>query len=323
MPRLVRAVGEDLDAQVRDAGTLSITIIPRLWSRAGADHPRRFQEVGHDVVRIARCARDYRERRRGGPTTGGAPASTSRQRSPTMKLRESRCRVPRGLEEQPGLGLAARAVVGVVVVARHTASSGSALQQAALIASTSSRAAAPARDVGLVGDHDEPEAAGGEQGHRLGHAGQDLELVDGARRTRRTVPTVVPLSTPSRSRKAALSAPIPTSSRWPCSVGWETKQVPDHRLERLRVRRDRCRADRRHDHAGVGHLRRCSRRRGPTMPQILAPDLLRVLHRAHEVGADVALEVAAADREDEASVRRRRAGCPRATPRTRSPSRRR
>ena len=79
--------------------------------------------------------------------------------------------------------------------------------------------------------------------------------------------------------------------------------MPDDGLERFGMRRDRFRVHRRNDAAGVRRLRRIASI-APDDAGDLRADALRIFDRLNEIGADVLLQVAAADREDEQGVLR-------------------
>ena len=79
------------------------------------------------------------------------------------------------------------------------------------------------------------------------------------------------------------------------------QQVPDDGLERFGMRRDRFRVHRRNDAASVRRLRRVAAI-APDDARDLRADGLGIFDRLNEVGADVLLQIAAADREDEQCV---------------------
>ena len=81
------------------------------------------------------------------------------------------------------------------------------------------------------------------------------------------------------------------------------QQVPDHGLEGFGVRRDRVRVHRRDDADRVADLGRVAAVAADHAEDLRA-DRLGILQRAHEIGADVLLEIAAADREHEQRVLR-------------------
>src|SRR5205085_11760448 len=77
--------------------------------------------------------------------------------------------------------------------------------------------------------------------------------------------------------------------------------VPYHRLEGLGVGRDAARVDRRHDDHAVADLLRVAAVAAHHAEDLHAA-LLRFLEPGDDVGADILLQVAAADREDEHRV---------------------
>ena len=261
--RLVGAVGEDLDAQVCDGGCHHSVSSARAAAERD-DPPRGLRQVGHRVVGRAAVRLDCRAasirkvvQPAAAPGADVAPAVADHEAP-----RAGRCRAPRGVQQQPGLRLAAGAAVGVVVVAasgsRRAAGSRS---SRSLIASTASRVCVPAGHVGLVGDARSaasPRPRAGAQ--RLRHAGQDLELVEPSRGGCGTPSrTVVRLSTPSRSRKTARrrlsGTSTPTSSRRPAASGCDTSRCQTTAWNASACGVTCLGVDRRHDHAGVGHLR--------------------------------------------------------------------
>ena len=86
-------------------------------------------------------------------------------------------------------------------------------------------------------------------------------------------------------------------------LGMRDQQVPNDGLERFRMRRDRFRVHRRNDAAGVRRLRRIASIASDDARDLRA-DALGIFDRLNEIGADVLLQVAAANREDEESVLR-------------------
>ena len=134
------------------------------------------------------------------------PASTSRQRSPTVTLRD-RSTSQRRAESRiiPGFGLR-HAQPSASSCGQTTTSSrpSSSLQPRVDGVATSSGSLRAAGDVRLVGDADQPEPGRGQLAHAAAHAGQQLDLVGrsragaGGRRRRRRA-----LRTPSRSRNTA------------------------------------------------------------------------------------------------------------------------
>ena len=175
------------------------------------------------------------------------PASMSRQRSPTMTLRGEIVCGGRVDEQCPGFGLRHAQSSASSWEQTRTSSSGSTARQPAR-ASASTRGArlVAARDVGLVGDDDQRIAGRFERASAPATLGKDLEL-------RRRAPadtacrraTTARLITPSRSRKTARPAFAVVSISHLVGRALELRvrhqQVPDDRLERLGVRRDRCR----------------------------------------------------------------------------------
>lgn len=76
------------------------------------------------------------------------------------------------------------------------------------------------------------------------------------------------------------------------------QQVPDHGLEGLGMRRHVVRIDRRYDDDHVADLRRVASVTADH-PEDARADFLRELQRTNQIGADILLDIAAADREDE------------------------
>ena len=138
-------------------------------------------------------------------TPARCAASTSRQRSPTLKLRSrSRPSRPAASRIIPGLRLAAGAAVGVVVGADDDLVEGKAPPEQGVHPVHLVAGLGAAGDVGLVGDHDQHEA-------QLAQACAGLvDARRGApwRRPRAAAPecrrgSSTSFSTPSRSRKTA------------------------------------------------------------------------------------------------------------------------